>query len=129
MTPQKRTALKKLLEAQHREALGQKAIKIEGNRKGSDVDTVDEDAQALSEMVQVLGSQRNKAQVEKIARLAKALRKIKEEPGEYGLCEECEEEIAIGRLEAMPDALLCTTCQGEKDPRRGQIRKKITDYQ
>ena len=127
MTPQKRTALKKLLEAQHREALGQKAIKLEGNRKG--VETVDEDAQALSEMVQVLGSQRNKAQAEKIARLAKALLKIEKEPDDYGLCEECEEQIAIGRLEAMPDALLCTTCQGEKDPRRGQIRKKITDYQ
>jgi len=33
--------------------------------------------------------------------------------GEYGICEECEGEIAAGRLEAMPFSRLCVTCQSE----------------
>jgi len=130
MTPQKRTALKKVLEQQHREALGKGAIKLEPNRKGAgDVGVADEDAQALSEILQAIGSQRNRTQALNLARIAKALRKIKDEPEEYGLCEECGDEIAIRRLEAMPDALFCTECQGLKDPQRGTTRKKLTDYQ
>lgn len=38
-----------------------------------------------------------------------ALRKFDE--GTYGICEECEEEIAIERLKAMPDARYCVACQ------------------
>jgi DnaK suppressor protein len=35
------------------------------------------------------------------------------EAGEYGQCEECGGDIAVGRLEAMPFSRLCVTCQGE----------------
>ena len=38
-----------------------------------------------------------------------ALRKIDE--GTYGICEECEEEISIERLMAVPDARYCIACQ------------------
>jgi DnaK suppressor protein len=31
----------------------------------------------------------------------------------YGICEECDGEIAAGRLEAMPFSRLCVTCQSE----------------
>jgi DnaK suppressor protein len=31
----------------------------------------------------------------------------------YGICEECDGEIAPGRLEAMPFSRLCVTCQSE----------------
>jgi len=41
--------------------------------------------------------------------ILRALRKIDE--GTYGICEECEEEIPIGRLKAMPDARYCIACQ------------------
>jgi DnaK suppressor protein len=40
-----------------------------------------------------------------------ALRKI--DDGSYGFCEECEEEIPIKRLKAIPDARYCITCQAE----------------
>ncbi len=33
--------------------------------------------------------------------------------GEYGLCRECELDIAPGRLEADPAALLCIDCANE----------------
>ena len=42
-----------------------------------------------------------------------ALRKI--ETGEYGICEECEKPIDRVRLEALPHARLCLTCQEKKD--------------
>lgn len=31
--------------------------------------------------------------------------------GEFGICEECEEEIALGRLQAIPWAAYCVSCQ------------------
>jgi DnaK suppressor protein len=42
-----------------------------------------------------------------------ALRKI--DDGSYGICEECEEEIPIKRLKAIPDARYCITCQAEME--------------
>ena len=42
-----------------------------------------------------------------------ALRKI--ENGSYGICEECEEEIPIQRLKAVPDARYCISCQTEME--------------
>src|SRR5437868_5541920 len=82
---------------------------IDANRKDAgDTGTADEDAQALSEMLQAIGSQRNKDQAERIARIDRALHKIGEQPEQFGICDECGEEIAPKRLEVMPDAALCT---------------------
>jgi len=41
-----------------------------------------------------------------------ALEKIK--TGKYGICEKCGEKIAIERLEAYPEAKVCTKCQTPK---------------
>jgi DnaK suppressor protein len=41
--------------------------------------------------------------------IEEALRKIEE--GTYGICDECEEDIPLGRLNAMPFALRCVDCQ------------------
>jgi RNA polymerase-binding transcription factor len=41
--------------------------------------------------------------------ILKALRKM--EDGSYGICEECEDEISVGRLHAIPDARYCLFCQ------------------
>ena len=40
-----------------------------------------------------------------------ALRKI--DDGSYGICEECEDEIPVARLKAIPDARYCISCQAE----------------
>lgn len=42
-----------------------------------------------------------------------ALRKVEGEM--YGICEECEEEIAAKRLDAVPWARLCVRCQSEAE--------------
>jgi DnaK suppressor protein len=129
MTPRQRAAHEKALKALRAHAVGKGATKIEPNRKdANDVGVADEDAQALSEMLQAIGSQQNRGQAELIARVDKALRKLKDDPEEYGLCEECGDEIAPKRLQIMPHATLCTECQSARDPKRGTTRKKITDY-
>jgi DnaK suppressor protein len=129
MTPQKIQKYRKLLEQERKAELKKGAIKIEPNRKDAgEVGIADEDAQALSEMLQAIGSVRNKGQSERVARIDKALRKLRDTPEEFGLCEECEEEISVKRLEALPEATLCTECQSARDPRRGTTRRKLTDY-
>jgi DnaK suppressor protein len=103
--------------------------KIEPNRRDpATVGVGDEDEQALSEMLQTLASQRNRANAERLRRVERSLRKLKESPDEFGMCEECEEEIPERRLLALPDAALCAECQDKQDPRRGQSRKSLTDY-
>jgi DnaK suppressor protein len=129
MTPQQLAAQRRLLERLRAEALGKGPVRIEPNRTDdAETGVSDEDAHALSEMLQSIGSQRNKGQAELIARLDEALRKIIEEPDEYGLCQECGEAIAPRRLQLLPHATLCTECQAARDPKRGGTRKKITDY-
>jgi len=129
MDQARRAGYKKLLEKLRREALAQGPARVEPNRRdAAEVGVADEDAQALSEMLQAISSQRNKGQAERVARIDRALRKLADEPEDYGLCEECGEEIAQGRLVAMPEATLCAECQAARDPRRGGTRRKVTDY-
>jgi DnaK suppressor protein len=47
----------------------------------------------------------------KLQQIDDALHRL--ETDTYGMCEECEGEIAPGRLEAMPFTRLCVTCQSE----------------
>jgi hypothetical protein len=63
------------------------------------------------------------------ANLAKQLRLVKEaqkrvEAGEYGVCQHCEHEIAPNRLEAMPWAKHCLSCQKSMDRNVKQAQKK-----
>ena len=54
------------------------------------------------------------SQVEaRLVEVTDALRRL--EGGRYGICEQCDKEIAPARLEAMPHARLCVTCQRRAD--------------
>jgi len=46
--------------------------------------------------------------------------------GEYGICEECDGEIASGRLEAMPFSRLCVTCQSEFEQTQRTMQSEST---
>jgi DnaK suppressor protein len=123
------TLKKQLLELREK-TLAEGPSKIEPNRKdASSVGVADEDEQALSEMMQTLASQRNKKQADILKQIDRALRKLESDPDMVGLCEDCEEEIAAARLKLMPYASLCAECQAKRDPKRGQARKSITDYE
>ena len=48
-----------------------------------------------------------------LAKIDKALAKIEE--GSFGACESCGEEISAKRLEARPEATLCTRCKEDQE--------------
>jgi DnaK suppressor protein len=129
MTPKQRATLRRSLERLRAELLASGPARIEPNRTDAATSGVaDEDAQALSEMLQVLASQRNRGQAELVGRIDRALRKLEAAPEDFGLCEDCEEEIDPRRLAVMPYATRCPACQAKTEPRLGGTRKKITDY-
>lgn len=129
MTPKQRLAHLKTLERLRAEVFQAGPARIEPNRKDpATTGVADEDAQALSEMMQVLASKRNEGQAGLLRQIDRALAKLANEPDEFGLCEECEEEIAPKRLAPVPYATLCVACQAKRDPRLGASRRKLTDY-
>ncbi len=129
MTPAQRTALKRALERLRAEITATGPAKIEPNRTDPTVTGVaDEDAQALSEMLQVLASQRNRGQADLLARIDRALRTLAVAPEDFGLCQDCEEDIDPRRLAVMPYATRCPACQAKAEPRLGRGRKSLTDY-
>ncbi len=129
MTPKVRTALRQRLDRLRSELTSTGPAKIEPTRKdAAAVGVADEDEQALTEMMQILASQRNKKQGELMGQIDRALAKMIESPDDFGRCEGCEEAITPRRLELMPYATLCTECQAEQDPKRGEGRRKLTDF-
>ena len=53
--------------------------------------------------------------VERANKLAEALDRLR--GGEYGVCEECGEEISVKRLEARPETELCIKCKEDQERR------------
>lgn len=58
---------------------------------------------------------------EKIRNIDEALLRL--EDGEYGICEDCEEEIPLGRLKAMPFARLCVKCKADLEKLQAQTKR------
>lgn len=58
---------------------------------------------------------------EKIRNIEEALTRLEE--GEYGICEDCEEEIPLGRLKAMPFARLCVKCKADLEKLQAQTKR------
>jgi len=54
---------------------------------------------------------------QKVQQIEAALQKMG--TGNYGLCEECGEEIPIGRLKALPFATLCVKCKSKQESTEG----------
>ena len=50
-----------------------------------------------------------------LSKIEKALKKIEED--EFGVCEECGEDIAVKRLKARPVTTLCIRCKEEQERR------------
>ena len=77
--------------------------------------------QASSERDRELGLLLNDRERGKLRQIDEALLRI--EDGEYGVCEECEEEIPLGRLKVMPFARFCVRCQSDMEKLQAQTRR------
>jgi len=127
--PRSRSRFERSLEERRAALLRDGPEKIEPNRTDTATTGVaDDDAQALSEMLQTLASSRNRDASRAIAAIDRALRKLRDAPDDFGVCEDCGDDIPPKRLDVMPWAQLCTECQSTADPQRNVGRKKITDY-
>lgn len=91
----------------------------------------DEDAAPLEEMTQVIASGRNRARTAALKAIDDALRRMSDEPDEYGVCEGCDEPISPRRLLLVPEATLCAECQDADEKAnnpRGRNRRHLTDF-
>lgn len=89
---------------------------------------VDEDEVPLTEMLQVIASNRNRSRSTELQKIERALHRLERDPDEFGICRQCEEEIGLKRLLAIPWVELCVDCQAARDPIRGGTRRFVTDY-
>jgi DnaK suppressor protein len=132
VTAAERERLRVKLQALRTEILTEGDIAIEPARKDATEVGNDEDEQPLAEMTQVIASKRNRSRTEVLARVVSALKRIEEQPEEFGLCADCGESIGR-RLEAMPYVELCLECQDALDQNdgkaaRGQRRRHAGDF-
>ena len=129
MTRAQRLKLEQRLKELQRELSGKGPRKIEPNRTSAAKVGGDEDEQPLNEMNQAIASARNKNDAALASKVAKALVRLRDDPEFFGECEDCNEEIPLARLQAMPYAELCVACQGKRDAgKAGLARRKLTDY-
>lgn len=64
-------------------------------------------------------------QARRIREIRGALERVQD--GTYGLCEECEEPINKKRLDALPWARLCVTCQSRQESAEGHGMPAVFD--
>jgi DnaK suppressor protein len=129
MTEAKRRSFAAALQARRDQLIAAGPAKIEPNRKDPGaVGVADEDEQALSEMLQTLASTRNRDSAREVGEIDRALGKLRDAPEDYGVCEDCGDDIAEKRLSVMPFARFCAECQAAADPKRNVARKSVTDY-
>ena len=77
--------------------------------------------QASSERDRELGLLLGDREREKVHAIDEALLRIDE--NEYGICEECEEEIPLGRLKAMPFTRHCVKCKSDLEKIQAQTKR------
>jgi len=77
--------------------------------------------QASSERDRELGLLLGDREREKVHNIDEALLRIDE--GEYGICEECDEEIPLGRLKAMPFTRHCVKCKSDLEKMQAQTKR------
>ena len=127
MTPERLKFFKELLEKKQRELISggdQKADPIH-----QESERPDEDSQPLAEMSQAISSSRNQNRAETLELIKTALATIQYSPEDYGICEDCDEDIPPKRLEIMPWSVCCVRCLSKQENSlRGATRRNLTDY-
>lgn len=77
--------------------------------------------QASSERDRELGLILSDREREKVHNIDDALMRMEE--GEYGICEECDEDIPIGRLKVLPFTRHCVRCKSDLEKIQAQTKR------
>lgn len=105
---------KKLFEQQKANVLYNDKVIREDFAVSSD-DRMDDVDQASSDVEQSLRMRLRNREMLLIKKVDEALKRIDE--GTFGLCNSCENDIEIRRLEARPTATLCIACKEDEERR------------
>ncbi len=97
-----------------------KSLKIDAPA-GNEETTGDIYDQASSERDRELSLLLGDREREKVRYIDEALLRIAD--GEYGICEECEEEIPLGRLKVVPFARHCVKCKSDLEKQQAQTKR------
>ena len=127
MSPEQLQKFKALLEKFRRDMVSAGDQKAEPIHQ--DAERPDEDGQPLTEMSQAISSSRNQNRSVVLEQITAALTKIQLDPDDYGVCDQCDEDIPHKRLEIMPWSTSCVRCLSKKEnPLRGATRRNLTDF-
>ncbi len=77
--------------------------------------------QASSERDRELGLLLGDREREKLRNIDEVLLRLDE--GEYGICEECGDDIPLGRLKVMPFARYCVRCKSDIEKMQAQTKR------
>lgn len=111
------------------QCLAEGAAPVKNEDLGVVPSAADEDEQPFREMDQAIASSRNKVRDARLLQIDEALRRLREDPDSFELCEVCQEEIPAKRLELLPFVRRCVGCASKAEQKpRGPVRKKVTDY-
>lgn len=130
MRPADLQTLRARLLQRRAELIAEGDVPVDLGGGGDVVSKPDEDAAPLAEMTQVIASGRNRARTAALRAIDDALRRLAQDPDDFGLCPECDEPIPLERLILMPEVSLCAECQRAEEARnpRGAARRHLTDY-
>lgn len=80
-------------------------------------DRFDELDQATTDVEQSMSMRLGNRKVLYVKKIEEALSRIENET--FGICDECNEDIGLARLQARPTATLCVACKEEQERREG----------
>ncbi len=111
MTPKEKEELKRLI----KEQIDELGLEIEEVKKAlypkRGKEPLDKVAHLNFKLEQSIHIQRDKELTKRLNRLKQAYLRI--DRADYGICQECEEDIPMERLKLMPESLYCVDCMNE----------------
>jgi len=112
--------LREMLEERRQEI--QKKLRSLRETLPADNDNVkDAEEQSVDDFVRDVDFALMQMKSQTLAKIDEAIQRL--EKGRYGICTECEAEIAAARLKALPFAALCFACQAKEEQRAQEERE------
>jgi len=112
--------LKEMLE-ERRQEIQQKLKTLRETLPAETSDVRDAEEQSVDDFVQEVDFTLMQMKSQTLAKIDEAILRL--EAGTYGLCTECDSEIAEARLKALPFAALCRNCQEAEESKVTQERE------
>ncbi len=110
------------IEKMKNDLLSQKSDLLNKFNQSVDIDIDGDDTDIIQgNMILELANQLSMRDADKLLRINSALQRISELT--YGVCQDCEEDIAEQRLKANPCFLLCVSCAERRERDEKQKRR------